>query len=320
VSDGAAGLRPISEDDISACRAIFDAAQQALSQQLGQPWTPADATIMDRILVHLATSDPQRAWLAPGHGRAPAQGFGMAFERDGFWFLSFLFVRPEAQGAGLGRRLLEACLPAPHERRLLATCVDAVQPVSTALYAGYGIVPRVPLFGLLGDSPAENLPRLPRGVMALEFDRLGQGTAGSRSAGVAGQRRLADALATVDRQVVGFVRPQDHGFWRLDRRVGVLYTDRGSGRPLGYGYRTRGGRLGPVAVEDATLLPAVLADLARREQPPGRWQVLVPGPAERALVPLLKAGMRLEASPGLYCANGPSISLERYLPGSFSLP
>lgn len=320
MSGAAAGLRPISEGDISTCRAIFDAAQQALSQQLGQPWTPADGTIMDRLLTHLASGDPGRAWLAPGRGRAPAQGFGMAFERDGFWFLSFLFVRPEVQGSGLGRRLLDACLPAPHERRLLATCVDAMQPVSTALYAGYGIVPRVPLFGLLGESPAEDLPRLPRGVVALEFDRLAEGTGRSRSDGVAGQRRLADALATVDREVVGFVRPQDHGFWRLDRRTGVLYTDRGSGQPLGYGYRTSGGRLGPVAVEDPTLLPGVLADLARREQPPGRWSVLVPGPAERALVPLLKAGMRLEASPGLYCANGPSISLERYLPGSFSLP
>jgi GNAT superfamily N-acetyltransferase len=320
VSGVPAGLRPIAESDISACRAIFDAAQQALAQQLGQPWTPADATIMDRLLTHLATSDPQRAWLAPGRGRAPAQGFGMAFERDGFWFLSFLFVRPEAQSAGLGRRLLEACLPAPHERRLLATCVDAMQPVSTALYARYGMVPRVPLFGLLGDSPAEDLPRLPRGVVALDFDRVAEGTARTKSDALPGQRRLADALASIDRQAVGFVRPHDHGFWRLDRRVGVLYTDRGSGRPLGYGYRTSGGRLGPVAVEDATLLPAVLGDLVRREQPPGRWQVLVPGPADRALVPLLKAGMRLEASPGLYCANGPSISLERYLPGSFSLP
>jgi GNAT superfamily N-acetyltransferase len=320
VTDAPAGLRPISIDDVSACRAVFDAAQQALSQQLAQPWTPADATIMDRLLAHLARSDPERAWLAPGRGRAPAQGFGMAIERDGFWFLSFLFVRPEAQRAGLGRRLLEACLPAPHERRILATCVDAMQPISTALYAGYGIVPRVPLLGLLGDLPTESMPRLPRGVVAVEFDRLAEGAPSSRSDAVAGQRRLADALAVVDRQVVGFVRPQDHGFWRVDRRVGVLYTDRGSGRPLGYGYRTSGGRLGPVAVEDAALLPAVLADLARRERPPGRWNALIPGPAERALVPLLKAGMRLEASPGLYCANGPSISLERYLPGSFSLP
>lgn len=320
MSSGPAGLRPISTADVSACRGVFDAAQEALSQQLAQPWTPADATIMDRLLAHLARSDPERAWMAAGRGRAPAQGFAMAFERDGFWFLSFLFVRPEAQGAGLGRRLLEACLPAPHERRLLATCVDAMQPVSTALYAGYGIVPRVPLFGLLGDLAAEGLPRLPRGVVALEFDRLAEGPPKPGSDAAAGPRRLADALAVIDRQVVGFVRPQDHAFWRLDRRVGVLYTDRGSGRALGYGYRTSGGRLGPVAVEDAALLPAVLADLARRERPPGRWQALVPGPAERALVPLLKAGMRLEASPGLYCANGPSISLECYLPGSFSLP
>lgn len=306
-------LRPLTQKDVPACREIFDAAQRELYGRLGQPWTPADGPIMDRLLSHLAASDPELAWMAASVSRgSPPLAFAMAVRRDRFCFLSFLFVRPEAQAAGLGRRLLERCLPPTDERVVRATCVDALQPISTGLYAAYGIVPRLPLFTLLGHSPAEGLPRLPRSIVALEFDRLVEADDG--------HARLAAAVEGIDREVCGFARAADHRYWRLDGRRGVLYTDRSSGRALGYGYRTSGGRLGPVAVDAPGILPAVLRDLVEREQPPGRWQLLVPGVADAALVPLLRAGMRFEGSPGLFCASEASISYERYLPSSFALP
>ena len=63
----------------------------------------------------------------------------------------------------------------------------------------------------------------------------------------------------------------------------------------------------------------VLADLFRRVRPPGSWQVVVPGNSANALVALLRAGLRFEGSPALYCATRPTVDFERYLPAGFAL-
>jgi GNAT superfamily N-acetyltransferase len=306
-------LRPMTERDIPACRQVFDAAQQELYARANKPWMPADPRIMDRLLAHLVASGPDGAWLAAPPGRSPRPlGFGMAVRRGHWWFLSFLFVAPEAQAGGLGRRLLERCMGAQDPAAVRATCVDALQPVSTGLYAGYGLVPRVPLFTLISPAPAAGMPSLPRPVESVDFERLAEDPPG--------HRRLAATVDELDREVVGHDRAVDHRFWRADGRRGVLYIDRASGAALAYGYRTAGGRIGPVLTRDPALFPGILRDLVEREEPSGNWQILVPGTAEQALVPLLRAGARFDGSPALYAASQAADHLERYLPGSYALP
>ena len=56
-----------------------------------------------------------------------------------------------------------------------------------------------------------------------------------------------------------------------------------------------------------------------RARPPGPWQAYVPGVAADALVALLKAGLRIEGSPALFCADAPGPRLECYLPAGFAL-
>jgi GNAT superfamily N-acetyltransferase len=309
----ASRLRPMVEADIPGCRGVFDAAEGELYERHGRPWLPADAPIMDRLLRHLLTSDPGLAWVAEaGRGRAATlTGFVMAIRRERLWFLSFLFVRPEAQSAGLGRRLLERTMPADAPVIVLATCVDALQPVSTGLYARYGLVPRVPILTLLGQARPDALPGVPRSVEPVSFDELAEGEGG--------HARLAETVDALDSEVVGFTRPGDHAYWRLEGRRGTLFVERRSGTRLGYAYASPGGRNGPVVVSDAELLPAILGH-AIRGSSAASLQVLVPGVAAEAVVPLLRAGLRLEGSPGVWCATRASVDLERYLPAGYALP
>src|SRR5207253_1503025 len=66
-------------------------------------------------------------------------GFASAWSRGDDWFLASLFIAPDAQGQGLGRRLLDAVWGGEFARR--RTITDAIQPISNALYAGRGLAP-----------------------------------------------------------------------------------------------------------------------------------------------------------------------------------
>jgi GNAT superfamily N-acetyltransferase len=317
-------LRPITPADLPSCADVFYTSLNDYVARSGQPILPRNEAAMVSFFGHLLETDPERAWLC--EGRDGVEGFALAHLRGGsFWFLSFLFVLPAAQSRGVGRRLLLRCFP--HDPRkgagdgvggssawpgVLGTCIDSIQPVSTALYARYGLVPRVPLFTLVGRPRARVLPALPPHVERVAFEQLVDGPEA--------HRLLAERLAEIDRQILGYDRATDHRAWRLADRRGTLYRERATGRVLGYGYAQPSGRLGPVALLDRKMIPAVLGDLMGSLEPLGDWQVFVPGVAQRSLVALLDAGFRLEGPPAIHCSSrtvGPDLT--RYLPLSFAL-
>jgi GNAT superfamily N-acetyltransferase len=319
-------LRPLLPADILACVDVYYASVDPLYQQLDQPLPPRDPESLSRLIAHLLDHDAPRAWLAEapsatGDANPPrVLGFGTAWQRDATWYLALLFVRPEAQAAGLGRRLLLQTFPSgplgtgdpgpagDPGPGMMATCVDSIQPVSTGLYAGYGLVPRVPLFAAVGRPRDGSLPGLPRDVVGTGFEALST------------DLQLAEALAAVDRGTLGFARPEDHRFWAREGRRGVLFRRAGGGEILGYGYAQASGRLGPVALLDDTLYPGVLGALVKRASPPGPYLALVPGTNHRAMVALLHAGFRFEGFPGIIGSTRPWAGLARYLPASFALP
>jgi hypothetical protein len=174
----------------------------------------------------------------------------------------------------------------------MATATDAVQPISNALYATYGIVPRIPLLDASGlvERP-EAFGSLPSGVTPVPFEAIAAGPPDG-----AGHRELADAVDGLDRELLGVAHPDDHRYLRGESRRGWLYRGP-DGAVLGYGYATEAGRVGPVAVRDADLLAPVLGHLTSAVQPRGAFALWLPGSADRAVVPALRAGFRLDQFP-----------------------
>ena len=300
-------------------------------------------------------TDPERFVLAvrpsspaPGDHRADRTvGFGIAVQREHVWFLSQLYVLPEEQRSGIGRALLAQVMPsieqAPEEgaparaRRdgIMATCTDSVQPVSNGLYARHAIVPRVPVFNLVGTPGARPpLPPLPAGVAAVAID-----TQGPRASRVAFSRTVPTAAAEsesatagslgtptgidraideLDRQVLGYAHPIDHAYLRSPGRTGFVYVT-ADGSPVAYGYSSEVGRFGPVAVLDDTLTAPVIGHLMASIRPRGATSAWIPGANDRAMVALLRAGLRIEGFPAQLCWTRPFAAFERYVPASLAL-
>ena len=323
--------RPAGADEMETCAGIWRTSINDYTIRLGQGEIPPELNPIVRLFTHLRATDPERFIVAtlPGSSASsvatdavptdpaadpvapPAErvvAFAAAVSRERIWYLSMLFVLPELQGAGVGRRLLAHVLPDdPDVAR--ATATDSAQPISNALYATYGIVPRMPLLNLSGlPERPESFGVLPSGVVPTPFETLVAGAPGGE-----GHRRLSDAVDALDRELLGTSHPMDHRFLRSESRWGYLYHGP-DGAALGYGYAGEAGRLGPIAVRDETLLGPVLGHLTSAVTPRGAFATWVPGAADRAVVALLGAGFRLHRFPVLLCWDRPFADFARYLP------
>ena len=305
-------FRAATPDDLAACAAIWRESLNDYLGRLAQPEIPDDLGPILRLYGHLLSTDPTTFLVAERGegGSADIDAFVVVVRRDALWFLSMLFVRPAAQGRGLGRALLDAVAPDPASwSGSRATATDSAQPISNGLYASLGIVPRIPLLRLVGlpDRPDAFGP-LPAGVEAIRFDEVDGGDGLARAA-------LMGEIAALDRDAAGFDRAFDHPFHAAEGRTGFLFRDR-AGAAIAYGYTSESGRVGPIAVREAGLLGPVLGCLLGAVRPRGAFGLWVPGSAGDAVVPLLRAGFRIDGFPVLLCWDEPFADFARYLPMS----
>jgi GNAT superfamily N-acetyltransferase len=321
-------FRQATDDDLVTCARIWRESLNDYLGRLAQHEIPDDLGPILRLYGHLRTTDPTTFLIAEaapsardgGSRPGPIDAFVVAIRRDQVWFLSMLFVRPGAQGKGLGRALIAAVAPDPGSwSGARATATDSVQPISNGLYASLGMVPRVPLLRLVGrpERPGVFAP-LPAGVEAIAFAEIGDDTPAGAPDGASdglGQAALAAELAALDREAAGFTRAVDHDYNAAEGRVGFLYRDR-DGSAIAYGYTSEAGRVGPIAVRDPALLGPVLGHLIHAVQPRGAFGIWVPGTAGEAVVPLLRSGFRLDGFPVLLCWDRPFADLARYVPMS----
>ena len=319
--------RPPLPSDLAECAVVWYTAVDDYMGRIGRPLPSPYLDPLRVLLGHLLATDPQRFLVAvrpthsmTGGGGGQIVGFAIAAQRERVWFLSQLYVLPSDQGRGIGRALMTQILPSPETeapgdpagpasapdpapgRGVLATCTDSAQPISNGLYARLGIVPRLPIFNLVGTPNPSALGRLPAGVEATPF----------------GRSDPAAALAAVDRALLGYEHPADHAFLLRTGRTGFVYRS-DAGELLGYGYSSEAGRFGPVALLDETLTAPVVGHLMSVIRPRGATTAWVPGANDRAMVALLRAGLRIEGFPALMCWTRPFGDFARYLPASLAL-
>ena len=278
--------------DLDECADVLYTADDALSASRGLPVGPRNREALIRLYAHMQRHAPDRWWVAE-QGRRIV-GFSGSSQYQEMVYLGFLFVLPEIQAAGIGRRLLELSM---HDSSYRAVAIASYQPISAALYSWYGMTPRVPIYMLTG-VPRTDLPPLPTGLSV-------------RAIPVA-------AAAPLDEEICGLARPWDHEWWEsMGRaRYGLFH---GSDL-VGYGYMQATGRLGPFIVRDGDHLLPFVSCLIAKAPDVEAWMINVPGAANETFVALLHAGFRIEGPPAIYCGTELRIDHSRYLPASYALP
>jgi GNAT superfamily N-acetyltransferase len=258
-------LRPATEADLAAEEAVFRAAIGEVYERhnLAAPTPPPEAFRSHHR--HLLRHDAERCWVAEEGGRVV--GYSAALARGDAWHLASLFILPEHQGAGLGKRLLDAAWGEGYRNRRVLT--DAIQPVSNGLYAKRGLIPVAPNLHLGGTGKAD-APELE----ATEPDPA--------------------VLASLDLAGYGFDRAVDHAYWQELGRCTVWLR---GGEPCAYSYAYPWETIGPVAgVDGNAAADAFRAEVARADGP---VSLVVPGSSRELVAAALDAGLRFTRPPGL---------------------
>jgi GNAT superfamily N-acetyltransferase len=261
--------RPATFDDLAAEHAVFCRAESAVVRARQYDWVDPPFEQFSLGLRHLLTHDPGRCWVAEIDRRVVA--YTGALVRDDTWFFSMLFIDPDAQGRGIGRRLLELASDRAPERRL--TITDSIQPVSNALYGRHGLLPIAPLIRLCGEASPSAGPPL----------ELGEAASGQ--------------LGAIDRLAYGFERRVDHDYWatRWQRRAWFR-----NGELVAWAYRWPNGNIGPLAaIDPASAAAAFQSELAVG----GPISIEMPGSSRSLLSTALDAGLRIQPPMALLLAS-----------------
>ena len=102
--NGSITYRLARATDLDACADVLYTADDALSASRGLPVGPRNREALVRLFAHMHRFAPDRWWVAEQDARIV--GFGGSSNYEDMVYLGFLFVLPDTQAAGIGRRLL----------------------------------------------------------------------------------------------------------------------------------------------------------------------------------------------------------------------
>jgi GNAT superfamily N-acetyltransferase len=282
-------IRPLKPGDHVTATDIFYDSYNDLQKKRGLKGVDRAEgdSWLGEFLAHIASTDPGSALLAEADDGKPI-GFSVAYRREAYWFLSFLFVIPDAQASGVGRALLEGVLPPKDERESLelATVIESIQPVSTALYSQYGITPRIPRYILKGVVPSK-MPRLRKSLTPVPMTAA-----------------MIPAVSQIDSAMLGYTRPVDHEWW-MSKYSGIAFAE-DDGRVAGYAYLDAEGA-GPAAATDESDFSGMVSHAFASQDDPPKLEIAVPVTSAKLFKDLLAAGGRMEEAsyPFIYCSSEP---------------
>lgn len=235
---------------------------------------------------HLARTASE-FWIAENAG--VAVGYARAIQRGGAQELTEFFVVPTSQSSGVGHELFRRAFPSvgARHRSIISTLDDRAQV-------------RYLKAGLAGRFPIKYFSREAEPV-EVESDLIPERMDPTPL--------MMEALAEIDRELIGHARPEDH-LWLADDRHGFVYKRQG--RIVGYGYV--GETSGPFALLDSDDFPSVLAHAENyADRKWERFGIEVPLINRRAIEHLLRRGYTMDSFTAIFMSDTDFGNFERYI-------
>jgi GNAT superfamily N-acetyltransferase len=294
--------RPAEPEDLEEAERVVERAGNALRVRHGrQPWPAPPPIAFPKFCL---AQDPSGLWVAVDGDTI--LGFGFSWMTEKFWFLSQLFVRPEAQAKGIGQALLSKTLMQAERNGAAnrALITPAYNTASTGLYLQNGLYPREPLYRMA--APAQ--------TVAQNLVDAGYDITPIAPWPEAGEWLAGEWAGRIDRELLGFRRDLHHQFLLGGFAARAVRIEQ-AGRAAGYAYVSAQGHVGPLAIAPDADAKAVVTAGLRCALEGGARQVsmIVPGRADIVMQTVLALGFRIE-EPYVLMARRPFGNWCNYLP------
>jgi GNAT superfamily N-acetyltransferase len=291
--------RPAKPEDLEEAERVVQQSGNALRVRYGRPpWPAPPPTAFPKFCL---AQDPSGLWVAEDDDTIV--GFGFSWMIGKFWFLSQLFVRPEAQAKGIGQALLSKTLMQAerHGAANRALITPAYNIASTGLYLKNGLYPREPLYRMAAPAQAvaQNLADAGYGITP-----------------IAPSPESREWIGRIDQELLGFRREQHHQFLLGGFAARAVRIEH-AGRAAGYAYVSAQGHVGPLAIAPDADAKAVVTAALRCALEGGARQasMIVPGRADAVMQTALALGFRIE-EPYVLIAWRPFGNWCNYLPST----
>jgi GNAT superfamily N-acetyltransferase len=228
-------------------------------------------------------------WVAESGDRL--LGFARSIDSDGFLELTEFFVRPSAQGTGLGQELLGRSFPSgTAATRFLIATRDVRALVR---YYGAGLAIQHAILELSG-TPRATEPSA--------------GLAVRRSDGPAD----INTIRQIEKEILGFERSPAALSTLVAVREPYLYL-RGA-TPVGFAFIGAAG-IGPIGVSDPVDMPGVLLHVEGRLHELGvdQMELAVPSPNAAATRHLIGRGFRIDSRMSYFMSDRPFGAFDRFI-------
>lgn len=273
---------------------IVPASDADLRQLAARRWKDEESR---RLYVALAQSAPHGAWVASDDGTPVGVAFGHGSSDE--LYISELYVEPSFRRHGLGWKLMTAITQDAGDLSL-SGLVEANDPSTLAFFLRRGIALQAPVLRVAGAVPREE-----------ELIQMAAGDYRFNAVPV-DSRAHAYALDSLDREVRGTTRPEDHeSFAQLATGTAFVLND----EIVGYAYVWPDGRIGPLVSSSGAYLVQffafALASLARAYR--ASWcMALVPGTNVRFMRAAVRIGLTLDQV-RIFASDQPLLDLSRYV-------
>jgi ribosomal protein S18 acetylase RimI-like enzyme len=291
--------RPAKSEDLDPAARIVQQAYNDLRVRHGL--APTVSLRPPLFQAFCLAEDPDGLWVAEAD--EGIVGFGFSWMSQNFWFLSQLSIKPETQARGIGQALLSKTLRQAQrsgaDNRALITL--AYNTVSTGLYVRNGMYPREPLYRLL--APASVVAQ---NITVTDYD----------VAPIAPWPEPREWIGRIDEEILGFRRDSHHRFLLSGFAPRAVSIERAR-RPVGYGYISADGHVGPLAVAADADPKAVVASVVRcaLDGRPKQVSMIVPGRADQILGAVSELGFRID-EPYVLMSALPFGDWRHYLPSN----
>jgi GNAT superfamily N-acetyltransferase len=287
-------------------RAVYDAAARQGILPAGREPTDADIRgdwLRQRALIEFIAAQPGGRYEICEEG-TEAIGYARTVRFGEMEELTELMVRPDRQGQGIGRALLERCWPGDPSPQVGRIVIAAGAPADLSLYTAFGVMPvaghwhmRLETDRYLEARAVETEETRPAHAHVLEPDHA-----------VSEWNRLEPGA-------IGHPRPLLHEFFGRDRTC-LATLDGGSGQASALCWVSGEGDIGPaVGAWPKDVVPIVLAALDRvaRIQEPEHVSVFTTTISWWLLTRLRGLGFRVWWPSWIMCSV-PLPGLDRYAP------